>query len=60
MNLNDTKAPRFFFFARERERESGGKFARVVLHGWNYSNGEKSNTGGDEILFLGKFVRHFF
>lgn len=47
-----------FSSLREKERESGGKFARVVLHGWNYSKGEKSNRGG-KILFLGKFVRHF-
>lgn len=50
-------ASRFFFFARERERESGGKFSRVVSHaretGWRKIRYRR-------ILFLRKFLRHFW
>lgn len=46
-----------FFFARERERESGGKFSRVVSHaretGWRKIRYRR-------ILFLRRFLRHFW
>lgn len=50
-------ASRFFFFARERERESGEKFSRVVSHaretGWRKIRYRR-------ILFLRRFLRHFW